>query len=76
MGRLALRFEPRHRLEAEGDEDLGAEPASLVSDDAVGEVSSRVEHCQPDFGGGAVDVTFALPIRPQIVSAMSASGIL
>lgn len=43
---LALRREKRNRLFVKGNEGFPAEPASLVGNDAIGEIPTRFEHRQ------------------------------
>lgn len=43
---LTLRREKRNRLFVKGNEGFPAEPASLVGNDAIGEIPTRFEHRQ------------------------------
>jgi hypothetical protein len=54
-------------LPVKGDKDVGAKPASFMSNNAVGEVSAGIHH-------GQTGLTFALPIRRRIASAISVKG--
>jgi hypothetical protein len=59
--------EQPHSLPVKGDKDVGAKPASFMSNNAVGEVSAGIHH-------GQTGLTFALPIRRRIASAISVKG--
>ena len=58
----------------EGDEFGGAQPATLIGDDAVGKVAAGVQQRQAGLCGGRFTATFGLANSRRMASLIFARG--